>query len=124
MSWLGSFFSGAQQLGDFAKNAASQLGNFKDAVASGVKDASGVVSQVGNALNQNADKLDGVGLGGYARYAGNALNSGGQLGNAIGNFLGSNNINDAVSHGADVLNKGYNFGTALTGSKPSSPLTS
>ena len=125
MSWLGNFFNGASQLGNFAKSAVSQLGNLRDSVSHGFKTAGDIAGQVGTALNDNSGKLDAVGLGGVARYAGNALNNGGQLSNAIGNFVGSNSINDAVNNGTDVITRGYNFGKALTGATPAkSPLTS
>lgn len=125
MTYLGYFSKGLSSLGQMAKEGLGNLGKFQTTLKQGIHKVSGWAGAAGNAISNNADKLDGVGLGDAARYAGNTLQSSSALGHSIGNFVGSRSIKEAVNNGVDVVGKGLKFGSTAMGYSrpPSSPLT-
>jgi hypothetical protein len=109
MSWLGSLGKTGGWLGSMWNNAGNALGSVQDLAKNGINTVSDAAKSVGSTLSNNADKLDGVGLGGTARYAGSALQSGGELGNSIANLVGSKSLNEAIGHGVNSYKKGLKF---------------
>ena len=113
MSFLGSIWHGAQALGAMANNVGATLGTVQGAVKSGIHTASSMVGQVGRTVNDNSGALDSVGLGGVARYVGGGLSSGANLGHAVANLVGSQNLGQAMRNGVDVYKKGLSFAGEL-----------
>jgi len=109
MSWLGSVWKGVQSLGSAAKNVGSVLGSVQSTVKNAIHQGSDVVGSIGQTIQDHAGKLDEVGLGGVARYAGAGLTSGSQLGHAVANLAGSQSLGDAINNGVDVYKKGLQF---------------
>ena len=109
MGWLGSLWNTAQNLGSIASNVGHSLGSMQGTIKGAINQGSSVVNDIGKTISDNADNLDSVGLGGAARYAGTALQSGAGLGNAVANLVGSQNLNDALHNGVDVFHKGMTF---------------
>jgi hypothetical protein len=124
MGWLGSLWNHAQSLGSLASNVGHSLGSLQQTVKGGINAASNVARDIGNTINNNAENLDSVGLGGAARYVGTSLQSGANLGNSVGNLIGSQNLNEALRNGVDVYKKGVSFaGDVGAVNKIYSPLT-
>ena len=124
MSFLGSLYRGAQALGSVANNVGAALGTVQGAVKDGIHYASNVVGNVGQTLTDNAGAIDDVGLGGVARYAGSGMSSGGSLGHAVANLVGSRSLGDALRNGVNVYKKGLNFvGDVANTSKIYSPIS-
>ena len=109
MGFLGSMWQAAQNLGSMANNVGATLGSVQGAVKHGINVVSNVAQDVGKTLSDNSGALDPMGLGGVARYAGAGLQSGGQLGNAVANLVGSQSLGDAMQNAGDVYKKGLSF---------------
>jgi len=101
--------SGVQTLGSMAKNVGGVLGSVQNTVKNAIHQGSDVVGNIGQTIQDNAGKLDEVGLGGVARYVGSGMTSGSQLGHAVANLAGSQSLNDAINNGVDVYKKGLQF---------------
>ena len=114
MGFLGSMWQAAQNLGSMANNIGATLGSVQGAVKNGINTVSNVAQDVGKTLSDNSGALDPMGLGGVARYVGSGMQSGGQLGNAVANLVGSQSLGDAMQNAGDVYKKGLSFAGDLT----------
>ena len=114
MGFLGSMWRGAQALGSMANNVGATLGSVQQSVKNGIHSVSNVVGDAGKVISDNAGALDGMGLGGVARYVGSGMQSGGTLGNAVANLVGSQNLGDAMQNAGDVYSKGLSFAGDLS----------
>jgi hypothetical protein len=92
-----------------ANNIGASLGSVQSLAKQGIHAASNVVGDIGQTLNDHAGVLDQAGLGGVARYVGSGMQSGGGLGHAVANLVGSQNLGDALRNGVDVYKKGLSF---------------